>query len=97
MDYVDLIFAMMGLSALLSVVATALAIRSKDLLNAVIFSSVQSVAYALIYFLLLAPDIVLVYVAVSVGIYPLILILLIKKVGRYETKQNWEQLKGGDV
>lgn len=97
MDYVDLIFAMMGLFALLSVVATALAIRSKDLLNAVIFSSVQSVAYALIYFLLLAPDIVLVYVAVSVGIYPLILILLIKKVGRYETKQNWEQLKGGDV
>jgi uncharacterized MnhB-related membrane protein len=51
---------------------------------AVVFSSVQSVAYALIYFLLLAPDIVLVYVAVSVGIYPLIVILLVKKVGRYE-------------
>ncbi len=97
MDYIDLVFILMGLSALLSVIATALAIISRDLLNAVIFSSLQSVAYALIYFLLLAPDIVLVYIAVSVGIYPLILILLIKKVGRYELKQGWNQLKGGNA
>lgn len=84
MDYVDLAFVLMGSVALLSVAFTFLAIRTRDLMNAVIFSSVQSIAYALIYFLLMAPDIVLVYIAVSVGIYPLILILLIKKVGRLE-------------
>lgn len=84
MDYVDLVFILMGSVALLSVIFTFLAVRTKDLMNAVIFSSVQSIAYALIYFLLMAPDIVLVYVAVSVGIYPLILILLVKKVGRSE-------------
>ena len=86
MDYVDLVFLTMGLLALSSVLFTFLTVRTKDLMYAVIYSSVQSVAYALIYFLLLAPDIVLVYVAVAVGIYPLVVILLIKKVGRYEVR-----------
>ncbi|MGC8974703.1 MAG: Na(+)/H(+) antiporter subunit B [Thermoprotei archaeon] len=86
MDYVDLVFLTMGLLALSSVLFTFLTVRTKDLMYAVIYSSVQSVAYALIYFLLLAPDIVLVYVAVAVGIYPLVIILLIKKVGRYEVR-----------
>ncbi len=80
----DTVFALLAGSALISVVATVLAVRAKDLLKAVIFSALQSVAYTLMYFMLMAPDIVLVYAAVAVGIYPLILILLIKKVGRYE-------------
>ncbi len=84
MDYVDLVFLMMGITAVISVSFTFLAVKTKDLMHAVIFSSVQSIAYALVYFLLMAPDIVLVYVAVSVGIYPLILILVVKRVGRFE-------------
>jgi len=64
--------------------ATVLAVLAKDLLKAIVFSALQSVAYTLMYFLLMAPDIVLVYAAVAVGIYPLTLVLLIKKVGRYE-------------
>lgn len=80
----DTVFALLAASAIISVVATALAIQAKDLLRAVIFSALQSVAYTLMYFMLMAPDIVLVYAAVAVGIYPLILIILIKKVGRYE-------------
>ena len=81
---VDLVFVMLAIAAMLSVVATVLAVQSRDLLKALVFSALQSVAYALMYFLLMAPDIVLVYVAVTVGIYPLALVLLIKKVGRYE-------------
>lgn len=84
MDYVDLVFMIMGITSIISVLFTFLAVRTKDLMYAVIFSSVQSIAYALVYFLLMAPDIVLVYVAVSVGIYPLILILIVKRVGRLE-------------
>ncbi len=80
----ELVFGLLAASALVSVVATVLAVQSRDLLKAVIFSALQSVAYTLMYFMLMAPDIVLVYAAVAVGIYPLILILLIKKVGRYE-------------
>ncbi len=80
----DLVFTLLAVSALLSVIATVLAVQSKDLLKAIVFSALQSVAYTLMYFLLMAPDIVLVYAAVAVGIYPLALVLLIKKVGRYE-------------
>lgn len=71
-------------AALLSVVATYLAVRSGDLLAATVFSAIQSTAYALIYYILMAPDIVLVYVPVSVGILPAVTVLLIKKTERYE-------------
>ena len=81
---VDVVMGLLAASALISVVATVLAVQARDLLKAVIFSALQSVAYTLMYFMLMAPDIVLVYAAVAVGIYPLILILLIKKIGRYE-------------
>jgi len=80
----DLVFTLLAISALLSTMATVLAVLAKDLLKAIVFSALQSVAYTLMYFLLMAPDIVLVYAAVAVGIYPLTLVLLIKKVGRYE-------------
>ncbi len=81
---VELVFGLLAASALVSVIATVLAVQARDLLKAVIFSALQSVAYTLMYYLLMAPDIVLVYAAVAVGIYPLILVLLVKKVGRYE-------------
>lgn len=80
----DLVFILLGVSALLSTPATALAIASRDLLKALIFSALQSTLYTLMFFLLMAPDIVLVYVAVSIGFMSLLIILLIKKVGRYE-------------
>lgn len=71
-------------AALLSVAATYLAVRSRDLLAAVVLSAVQSVAYALIYYILMAPDIALVYIPVSVGVLPAVTVLLIKKTERYE-------------
>ncbi len=84
MSIATLVFTMLGVSAIVSTLATALTLVSRDLLIATIFSALQSTAYALMFYLLMAPDIVLVYAAVSVGIYPLIIITLIKKVGRYE-------------
>uniref|UniRef100_A0A7C5THM3 DUF4040 domain-containing protein n=1 Tax=Ignisphaera aggregans TaxID=334771 RepID=A0A7C5THM3_9CREN len=75
---------MLGISALVTIPATILAIISRDLIKAVIFSALQSTFYALMFYLLMAPDIVLVYIAVSIGFMSMILILLIKKVGRYE-------------
>ncbi|MEM1930987.1 MAG: hydrogenase subunit MbhD domain-containing protein [Sulfolobales archaeon] len=74
-----------AVAALLSVIATYLAVRSRDMLAAVVFSAVQSTAYALIYYVLMAPDIVLVYIPVSVGILPAVTVLLIKKTERYES------------
>jgi uncharacterized MnhB-related membrane protein len=80
----NLIFILIGIVSLTSIPFVILAVKSRDLLMAVIYSAVQSTLYSLLLFLLLAPDIVLVYVAVSVGLLPLLTILLIKKVGRYE-------------
>jgi uncharacterized MnhB-related membrane protein len=70
--------------ALVSIIATWLAVQERDLLLAILFSALQSTCYALIYYLFMAPDIVLVYLPVSVGILPLITILLVKKTERYE-------------
>jgi uncharacterized MnhB-related membrane protein len=80
----NLIFILIGIVSLTSIPFVILAVKSRDLLMAVIYSAVQSTLYSLLLFLLLAPDIVLVYIAVSVGLLPLLTILLIKKVGRYE-------------
>ena len=61
-----------------------LAIKSKDLVKASVFSAGQSAAFALAFFLLMAPDIVLAYVAVAVGIYTAVLLYVISKTERYE-------------
>jgi len=84
MSIATLVFLMIGVSAILSTIATLLTLISKDLLKAIIFSALQSTAYVLMFYLLMAPDLVLVYAAVSIGIYPLISIALVKRVGRYE-------------
>ncbi len=65
-------------------ISSYLAIREKDLLRAIALSAVQSIAFALLYAVLLAPDILLVYLAVGLGIYPIILIYTVKKTRRYE-------------
>jgi len=78
------VFTLLIGAAALSTLATMMAVRERDLVKATIYSALQSTAYALMYFLFMAPDLVLVYAAVSVGIYPLITLLIIKRVGRYE-------------
>jgi len=75
---------LMAVAAVTSIVFTYLAVVEKNLLHAVIFSAVQSTMYALIYFLLMAPDIVLVYLPVGVGIYPAIVLLLVKKTDKVD-------------
>ncbi len=82
---IDLIAALlMAVAAVTSIVFTYLAVVEKNLIQAVVFSAVQSTMYALIYFLLMAPDIVLVYLPVGVGIYPAIILLLIKKTDKVD-------------
>jgi len=75
---------LMAVAAVTSIVFTYLAVVEKNLVQAVVFSAVQSTMYALIYFLLMAPDIVLVYLPVGVGIYPAIILLLIKKTDKVD-------------
>ncbi|ACJ17066.1 hypothetical protein TON_1576 [Thermococcus onnurineus NA1] len=68
----------------LGMVFSYLAITEKDLLKAVGFSAVQAIAYAIAFYILMAPDIVLAYVAIAVGIYSALLVFVISKTERYE-------------
>ncbi|NJE46603.1 DUF4040 domain-containing protein [Thermococcus sp. GR7] len=70
--------------AVLGMVFSYLAITEKDLLKAVGFSAVQAIAYAIAFYILMAPDIVLAYVAIAVGIYSALLVFVISKTKRYE-------------
>lgn len=77
-------YILMALSALLSIVAVYFAIIDKDLVRAVIYSALQSTLYALIIYLVMAPDIFLTYIPVSVGLYTALILILIKKTERFE-------------
>jgi uncharacterized MnhB-related membrane protein len=75
--------------ALLSTVAlvfTYLAVVQKDLVKAIIFSSVESASYLLVFYLLMGPDLALAYVAIGIGIYPAVAFFLVKKTERYESE-----------
>jgi len=84
LDYEAIFIGITALAALLSVVATYLAITEKNLVKAVVFSAIQSTIYAFIYYMLMAPDIVLVYIPVAVGLYPAVVLILISKTEREE-------------
>ncbi|MEM0153373.1 MAG: hydrogenase subunit MbhD domain-containing protein [Ignisphaera sp.] len=71
-------------SSLLSVFITYLVVKERDLLLATVLTLTQGISYSLLYLLLMAPDLVLTYIPVSVGVVPLLLFLLVKKTERFE-------------
>ena len=84
MSYELLTYAILAVLGLISTIATLLAILERDLVRAVVFSAIQSTVYAFIYYILMAPDIDLVYIPVAIGLYPAVILFLIKKTERFE-------------
>ncbi|MEM1644440.1 MAG: hydrogenase subunit MbhD domain-containing protein [Ignisphaera sp.] len=80
-------YLLMALSALLSIVAVYFAVIEKDLVKAVVYSALQSTLYALIIYLVMAPDIFLTYIPVSVGLYTALILILIKKTERIDGEE----------
>lgn len=74
------------LSAVLgaSFIIIFLLVLEKDLLKMIVLSAAQSTLYAIILYILMVPDVVLAYIAVSVGIYTALLMFAVKKTERYE-------------
>jgi len=68
----------------IAIVFTYKAVSEKDLVKAVVYSAAQSIAYAIAYGVLMAPDILFAYLAVGVGIYPIIILYAISKTRRFE-------------
>lgn len=79
-----LVLSLMALVSLLSVIAAYMAVKERDLIKAVVYSALQSGFYAILYYLLAAPDISLVYIPVAVGLIPGVLLVLIAKTERWE-------------
>jgi hypothetical protein len=82
-----IVYMIMAVIGVLSTIAVYMAIQEKDLVKAVIYSAIQSSFYALLYYFLMAPDIVLVYLPVAVGLIPGVLLILISKTERWEKNE----------
>ena len=80
----DVTLLLLALFSTVGLVFTYLAVTERDLVRAVVYSAVQSSVYAVLLYLLRAPDIVLVYIPVSVGLYPATLLFLIGKTERVD-------------
>ncbi|MEM1541199.1 MAG: DUF4040 domain-containing protein [Ignisphaera sp.] len=72
------------IASFFSVVAAYLTVVEKDLLTAVVYLSLLGVCYTIIYYVLMAPDIALVYIPISTVILPVVLIIVLRKTKRYE-------------
>ncbi|WP_457754297.1 hydrogenase subunit MbhD domain-containing protein [Thermococcus sp.] len=72
------------ITVIIGLIFSYLAIIERDLLKAIGFSAVQAIAYAIAFYILMAPDIVLAYVAIAVGIYTALLVFVVSKTERYE-------------
>ncbi|MFH1237507.1 MAG: hydrogenase subunit MbhD domain-containing protein [Candidatus Aenigmatarchaeota archaeon] len=66
------------------VLFSVLAVRTKDLLHAVIFLAVASMCLATTFLALQAPDIAITEAAVNAGLSTLIYVIAIRKTGRHE-------------
>ncbi|AMM54750.1 DUF4040 domain-containing protein [Pyrococcus kukulkanii] len=74
----------LAIVAILGMAFSYLAVTEKDLLKAVGYSAAQAVSYAVAFYILMAPDVLLAYIAIAVGIYSALLIFVISKTERYE-------------
>lgn len=71
-------------SSMLSIIMSYLTIVERDLLIATIYIAFIGVLYTLIYYILMAPDVVLAYIPVSSILLPLMVIIVLKKTKRFE-------------
>ncbi|MGB9828196.1 MAG: Na(+)/H(+) antiporter subunit B, partial [Thermosphaera sp.] len=76
---ITLIHLLLSFASLLAIVFVYLAITEKDLIKAIVFSAGQSISYTIILQLFAAPDVLLAYIAVSVGIYSALLVYVVSK------------------
>ncbi|MEM4426251.1 MAG: MnhB domain-containing protein [Acidilobaceae archaeon] len=84
MDFSTIVLLVGTLAALGSTVACVYLIEERDLLKAAIASGLVSLFYCILFLVLMAPSILLVYVLVSVVLVTVLLVILVVKTERYE-------------
>ncbi len=73
-----------SLAATLALISTIVVVYEKDVAKAVVLAGVESVFYALILSIFLAPDLLIAYVAIGLGLNTVILLYVLSKGERYE-------------
>jgi len=87
---ITLIHLLLSFASLLAIVFVYLAITEKDLIKAIVFSAGQSISYSILLQLFAAPDVLLAYIAVSVGIYSALLVYVVSKTERFDGGEGSE-------
>jgi len=70
--------------SILALIATIYVVRERDVLKAIVYSGLQSAAYAVMLELFFAPDLLIAYIAVSLGVLSVLFIYVLMKGERYE-------------
>ncbi len=82
MIHIPLLLGAVG--ATLALIASIIAMLERDLLKAIVLSGVESVFFALLLLVFLAPDLLIAYIAIGLGVNSVILIYALRRGERYE-------------
>lgn len=72
------------ISLTLAFIATLAVLRERDVLKAIVYSSIESVFYAVALSYFLAPDLLIAYIAIGLGVNSVLFIYVLSKGERYE-------------
>jgi len=78
------ILLLSSIAATLALISTILVLYEKDVAKAVVLAGVESVFYALLLQVFLAPDLLIAYVGIGLGLNTVVLLYVLTKGERYE-------------
>jgi len=79
-----MILLLAAVATTLALISTIVVVHEKDVAKAVVLTGVESVFYALALSIFLAPDLLIAYVAIGLGLNTIILLYVLSKGERYE-------------
>ncbi|ADG91301.1 Na(+)/H(+) antiporter subunit B [Thermosphaera aggregans] len=79
-----MILFLAAVATTLALISTIVVVHEKDVAKAVVLTGVESVFYALALSIFLAPDLLIAYVAIGLGLNTIILLYVLSKGERYE-------------
>ncbi len=79
-----MILLLSSIAATLALISTILVLYEKDVAKAVVLAGVESVFYALLLQVFLAPDLLIAYVGIGLGLNTVVLLYVLTKGERYE-------------
>jgi len=73
-----------ALSVTLALLATVAVFKERDVAKAVMFSAIESVFYAVALSYFLAPDLLIAYIAIGLGVNSVLLLYILSRGDRFE-------------